>query len=356
MKKKSLILIFLIFPLLFSGCILDNTLDKAGYANKQKIEKEFNQLKKEYDQKLDEQTNRISSTKDSVIQGKDKQIGEAANSFYAADLVFDTIKDPDRKDIITNNYVNEGWTALGNRMPSYEKMQEINQRLKDELDETKTTLEDLRKNHNKALEENKTLADNTVKLEKDLQDEIRKKAELEREYQNQLLAKQTELNEANNRIIAYEKAKADDREAIKEAKTKGSTVLGLLAIACLAGAIFSPVFKEKLGILSGIFGFAAIAIWFIQPWHVAAVAGVLFLGVIGWALVNYNKERKAATSTYRALEEIKTKSKDTWEKDVKPHLDEWSTKYVKKDGKIEKVPDVSITNHIDKRLMEVEDK
>lgn len=354
--------ILCVFLLFLAGCTTTNVADRFGYEKKSNIERRLNEAKEEYEKRLKEQEITISNKKDEIIASKQDQITAASNSFYAADLVFETIVSPVRTDIITNNYVNEGWAALGYQMPTYEKMMEINQRLKDELDEAKTSLEDLKKTNDRIIGENKELADKTSKLNVQLEEEKRRANEIKEEYHEKIQKLNNELNEANAKIISLERKRADDSDAIKAAKTKLSWGAGVLAALCIIGAVFSPLFKEKFGLGAFIFGLAAVGIWYLTPLVVLTFLGAGFALIVGWTLLNHNKttktlskEKETATDIYRAIQRFKESRPEEY-KFLKPILEDANTKYVDKNGAIVKELDAERIQFIDKRLADVGDK
>ena len=342
------ILLFLL-PLL-AGC--GTGLTNLVITKNQK-EKEIAELRVKHEAELKAKVVETEQAKDKVIEVKDKQITAGANAFYAADLTFKTIISPTRTDLITNNYVNEGWTAMGKRNPDADTIAKINERLKNELDETKTSFAQLKVTHDakvienqKLVDESKLWQDKLTKLEKEKNETIASQAKI-------IDLKQTQIIDTSNKIIALEKERADRAADIAATKAKMAMIVGALALACVAGAIWSPVFKEKLGMGAAVLGIIAVGILYIQAWHVMLVGGVLGLGLIGWAAWDHFKEKEAATDVYRAIQSIKTKAKDKYDEFLKPELQQWVTKYDKQ-GRLK--PNSRAENHIDKRLIEVGDK
>ncbi len=356
---KYLFIVLLV--LMSSGCA---TLDgwrtavalKQGYVQKSKLDTELTNLRVQMNKKMDEKVDEISRTKDSIIFDKDIQIRGAADGLYGADSTYRTILKPNRTDLITNNFVTEAWSALDNLMPSYQKMLQINQRLKKELDETQTSMEDLKKDHDRVLTENKVLVDNTKALQDKLTQLQTDIQNIKTEYGTRVDAKQIEIQTKTNDLLRREAARADDAKAIQAMKEKVTMILGSFALAALAGAIWSPVFKSQFGIFAAILGFAAIGVWYITGLMVWVVFGVAILALIGWVVYKHNIEKKAATATYTGLEDIKTKNPELWEKEISPVLVAWQSKYVVKDGIVTTVPDTSISKHINATLMATNQK
>lgn len=323
---------------------------KAGYERKEKVETLITQVKKEYEEKLNAATLQVELKNTNYIDGLLKKLQFASDKLYGADFAFQLDDNKDRTDLVVNNRINEARKVLPS--PSIEQMLEENIRVKDELDETKTSLEQLRKNHEEVISQAGSLNKQVDEKKRALEAAKKERQDLEKEKNSKIASLQDDLNKANNDIIAKEKARSDDFEAIKEAKTKASAVLGGLALLALAGAIWSPIQKDKFAVFSAILGFIAIAIWFIQPWMVGLIAGLAILAILAIILKKYNEEKKAATATYKALSSVKEKDPEVWKDTVSPELTEYHQKYKTENGKIVKVKDESITRLIDERLAE----
>lgn len=200
LRKLTVSISCLLCSVLLSSCLI--TTDAKLQETKGKYEKEIAAAKESFEQKLEQTQNEINAAKNSVISAQDGQMQAAANSFYGQSLVFKSIIAPTRTDLINKNLMEEGWKALGNRVPDYKTMMEMNERIARELDETKTSLADLQKSHEKVMKENGKLTDATqAALDKVAAKELEMKS-LRESYLKEIAALQSKLNEANNAIIA----------------------------------------------------------------------------------------------------------------------------------------------------------
>ncbi len=319
-------------------------------------EKEIAALKSDYEQKLDSRIKEIQAANLALIESLKMQMVGGGNAFYAQQLLFNTIPEPTRTDILFHNYGEEGWIALGHTMPTYEKMLEINERLKNELDATKTSLADLQKNHlavvnanQKLVDGSKALSDKITSLNKDIEN-------LKNDYGAKLTAKGNELQALKDEKLALETARADDAAAIHAAKMKFSLILGAIALAALAGAIWSPVWKDKCAIFSGVCGAAAVAIWYITPFIVGAIFSVIAVALIAWAFYKFHTSNKANDNYVGMLDDMKTSDPALYAQ-VQPFYTAWQTKYVKnKDGTITTVPDKAVLKLVDTKLVDTNKK
>lgn len=354
-------LVCLVCALLLSGCVHTK---QNPFEVKLALEKKIEAMRTEFEEEAKRSEKAISDAKDSIIAAKDAQIVRATDGLYAADQAFRSILEPTRTDLIVNNYVNESWVSLGRLVPSYEQLQIITQRLHDELDENKTSMEALRKRHAATMAENQQLVDTTLAKVAELAALEKTKADLETTQAAALAAKQEELNAANNKRIAEEKARADDSTAIQKAKMKLSMAAGALAAVLLLGAIFSPFYKDKCAVAAAVFGVASVGVWYLTQEIVLGILAVGLLGIVVWTIWDKRKDAKALaneaavnTDNIRAIQRIKEKAPDVYEATVKPELVEAHLKYVEdENGTVTKAPDPERIAFIDKRLAEVGDK
>lgn len=348
---KCLKIFFISTLLLLTSCTSLQTYIAKTTGLQAAKEKEIAALKLDYENKLQENTKEITATLNKIIEAKNGQIKGAVNGLYAANMVFDTIITPTRTDIVTNNYVNESWSALDHQMPDYDTLLLINKRVKDELDETKTSLEDLKKNHNAVMQENQKLVQSVTLAEKKLKDLLAEQEKIKNDFNAALQKKTDELVAINLKNRELQTQIDENNKELKEIKTKFSTVLGIIALACIAAAIWSPVFKEKFGLAGILSGGGSVAIWFIQPWMVGAFIGACLLALVGWAAYKYHISDRANTAFINFVNDKKQQAKDVFDQHFADDLNSWLTKYKKnKDGTVTTVPDQAAINLIQSKL------
>jgi len=367
---KNFIFIFLSVFIL-SGC---ETQESQFLKFKNEKEQEFRKLQNEFNQKLEFQKQELEITNNKIISAQKNQMQAAADSFYGQSVVFKTIKTDkivQRPILILENFSMEGWTALGNLMPSYNAMLKINQRVNDELDEAKTSLVDLQKNHDKILADNAKKSEETIRLTKQVEE---LKAQIEKDkddYNKRLSAAQNALNDANDKLIAVEKKRADQSVADANARhkmfTRISSFCGVAALLCCVMVIWGPVTtRTKFGIMGALAAFAAVGIWYITPLFVGIIFAVGVGLCILWVLYDHHetvkkkdfelkKEKELNTNLILALQNYKETYKADWDK-VAPIIEEQLKKYVEKDGEITTEENQELKLMIDKRLAEFQRK
>lgn len=348
----------LIAAVLVALCLCScRTADLSAYVEKTKVEKEIETLRAEFATKLQESNAAILAQKDAVIAAKNAQIQAVADAFYAQSLVFRAILEPTRTDLILTNLAEEGWLAVDHLLPTYEQMMKINARIARELDVTKTTLVDLKKSHDAVVAENAKLVEAEKQKEAALAALEQAKKDAEATFRQTLDAKQQDLAAKSNEIIAQKNADLASKKARDAQLAKLSWGAGILAVCCLAAALFSPVFKTELGIAAIVLAGAAASLPFVEAWMVLAGFGIIAAGIIVWILYRHHNVDKTNTALINGLNEIEVKAKGQYDTLVAPTIAEFTTKYVKgKDGTVTTVPDGSIVKQINAKLMATDRK
>jgi hypothetical protein len=333
--------------LLFAGCQLtDYTL-----ARRSAIDKEIAAARADttaHLQVLNDQ--QLSLLRQSIAEHEAREQG-AADYLFKGTVTFGTLRAPiSRADMVMGQSIQQ--TAA--QLPAASAAAQVKtlHDLQTELDETKVSTETLRAQYEAQLTQaraegvakDKALTDIATSL-KHVDDERVAVLTKAKDTEAQLSDKRKEVDDAA--IAAKDKALAE-AESVKAIKTKLSAVAGGLGLLFLLGAIYSPVFKDKLGLAAGVLMLAAVAIWYVQGWMVAVAVGLGLVALVGWAAKNHYIESKAATATYQAIQSIKDTAIADYDKVVKPALAVYHTQYLK-DGTT--VPDPSISAHIDSVLM-----
>ena len=186
-------------------------------------------------------------------------------------------------------------------------MRAMNERLAKELDATRTTLNDLAANHAAALAQNQALADQAKIHAVALAAAETARAKLEADFHAQLEAKQATLIDTQNQLVAATKASADESKARQAQLAKLSIGAGVLAALCLAGAIWSPVFKSELGIAAAVLAGAAVTIPFVTGLWVLIGVGVAVAALVAWAAVKYHKEERVSDALSLTVQDLRDK-------------------------------------------------
>ena len=347
MKIKFYIALIMV-PLLTSCSTIQTMIEKSTRAGLVSLENKQKEMEQRYSVEKENAVNEVIVSKDAVIKKQEDQLQSAANSLYGADLAYKAYSNPARLDIIINNRVTEASSVI-KKSPTYEAMKEENLRLVKEMDETKTTLAQLQSEHEKVKKEKENIAkekeDAVVKsnqASKDLEN-INKKHDAEAK------ALAEEIGNKKNEIIAQQDKQKEKDKELAHIKTKISTICGIISLLCLAGAVYSPVFKSKFALMAGIVGLCSIGIWFVEPWMVAVGFGVILIGILGFFAWEYHVADKTADNLVNHIQDIKENPDipDDVKSIIKQSLKEWNSKYT--GSKISKADD-AVEKYIESKL------
>lgn len=338
--------LILICALLFSSCShLDYTITKRSAIDAQIVA-----ARTETQAKLDALTKQQVALLNARVDQLLATLQLSSNYLYKGSATYLTLRVPTRAEFIMGQSIAQ--TSLQLPAPSAATQVEVNQQLRTELDETKTTMEQLKAQYDKELNDAKTVATTSQAKATEITNALTKvdadrlAAVTEGKQKGEAL--EDARNKAADKELADKDAELKRAESDKAMKTKVSSVLGLLALACLAGAIWSPVFKEKLGLGTAILGFASVAVWYIQPWMIAAVAGVGILALVVWAVQHHYIESRTLTNVTHAIQSVKDTAKADYDKVLAPALSSWNVLYDKATGEV--VKDVAAIKRIDDKL------
>jgi len=311
--------------------------------------KEIATLRADFDAKLAANAAALNEAHAKQVAALQAQIRGGSNSFYAIDQVYRVIPTPVRTDILWHNYALEGWASLGSLTPDYETMKAINDRLAKELDATKTSLADLQKTHQATVEQNQKVSDAAVAAAAVIAKLETERNQLNEQYRKQLDSLQAQLNELTQQKAALEKQRSDEAAARHAALAKLSWGAGIIAVLCIAGAIYSPVGKTELGWGAVVFGGAAVAIPFIEGWMILAAVGIAAAVLVARNLMQHHATDKTVVALTGYLHEKGQLAE--------ADLQAWLTRYAKNaDGTITTVPDKAVQAVIDQKLIATDRK
>jgi len=133
-------------------------------------------------------------------------------------------------------------------------MEKINERMKRELDEKTDFLEQLMETNKQEISKNQKLSDKAKASDAETTRLLVEIDKIKTDYSKQLDDKQTSLIQLQREKEALLIEKANDAAATRATKLKIISSLGLFALACVAGAVYSPIGKEKFAIMAAILG------------------------------------------------------------------------------------------------------
>lgn len=340
--------LFMLFLALFlSGC---KTIE-TPYVKKTTLEAKISEMKIEGDKAIKKAVEDVVVTKNAEISAIKTNSELASDWIYGARLGLDLFEPKNRLWNITSNRLDTGAGYLP--PPSREALVEQVKTLKEELDETKVSNDDLNSRYNKAKEEAAIAIKNQQEKTIQAENAVKKLAEVELETERKISLVKDELISAQNIIQANSDEQKKQDEWRRAQIRNIMLVCGGLGLAALAGAIFVPVMKREFGLLAAILGGITVSLPFLTPFYMAIVFATGFIIVLGIIARKFFISRKSEKAVYRAIQEMKTQNPEEYKTLLAPKLEDWTGKY-DKNGKV--IQDPAIVKHIDNILLETEAK
>jgi hypothetical protein len=343
--KNKLVIIFL--ALLFSGC----KTTESPFIKRSTLETKITELGVEKEKAIKDAVQNVIQTKNAEIQSVRINFQNSADWIYGTRIALDLFEPKARLWDVTSNRLDTA--ASYAPPPSREALIEQMKTLKEELDETRVSNDELNNRYNKAREDAAIAVQIQEKKTVEAQNAVQKLTETELEWEKRVNAVQSELIDVQKLI----QANSDEKKAQDEWRRKQIRwimgVTGVLSLVALAGTIFIPVMKKELGTLAGILGATTILLPFVTPLYAAIALGTVFAGVLGIVSYKFLLSDKANKAVIRAVQEHKEEDPEGFKTTLAPKLENWTGKY-DKDGNV--VEDKTLKNYIDKVLIETESK
>jgi len=349
--------LLLILTLALSGCQF--IPQHLGYFPQTQMEKQLADLKARQDAELNKA---IVDLRDKDTAYLNKILGNfqsTADWLYGGRLGVELVTPKDRL-----------WTVIDHRLetaatyappPSREALETMNKTLKEELDTSKVSNEELNKRYQlkedeaKAAVKDQELKAQEVAAQKKVIDDMKDA------HAKELTVKQDEaIREANKQTADAIKANDDKHTAAQEKnKHQIMVVCGAVSLIALLVAIFSPVYKREAGIFAAITGGVALLVPFLEPIHLNILYGcglayIAFL-VIKKQIVSEKARalaEKTSSNLINSVQDLKETKPDAF-KELQPILADRNTVYV--DGN-KTAPDKEVTDHIDSVLRDYDRK
>ncbi len=343
--RYPILLIVLSLAMALSGCQL-----LGGYtiAKRATIDAQIDKARAEAAAKLDGLKTQEVAVLNGAIATHQAREQAAADHLFKGLATFGTLK-PDqigRPTLLMGQSMQLTATQLPSATPAAQAAAFV--ALQTELDETKTTTAQLVAKHEAELAGERAKGEAAAKALVDATSTLKRISD----------EKVTVLTEAQTKEVALQKAKdklqdeatakaqrsAEDAKRSEHLKLWLMAGLGFLALAAGAAAVFVPVptVKRYGTIVAIVAGGFALAVPFIQPFHIliALLCVCVPVGLrVAWV---YKQEHQDATDTYRALQEVKDKVPEVFKETLKPVLEQWHSPEASKrvDDRLKAVGDV----------------
>jgi hypothetical protein len=333
MKK----LLFISCLLILSGCNYIAT--RGGYQKVESARAEIEKVKNESIAAIDRKEAEITKKLTEVISNQQVQMQKSANSLFAASLVRPFFPEETRPLILVFNRIDEAKSALGVG-PTLEAMKVEQERLVVELDEKKTSLADLKKQHEKIIKDNEDLVEITKLSEEQVELLKEQKKKIEEIANKKIITKQAELSLLQDKFLDSETINKEQLAYIEKNKRLAMSVLGILSVAGLFIGLYLPLFKKQAFTFSAICGAGSIAIIFITPIYFAIVFTIAILFGLFFIFKKVGIVSQSAANSINTLHEFEEKHPKEYAL-LHPIKEEYNKKY----AGISKVEDHAVLNY-----------
>ena len=361
---KAMVLLFAIIMML-TGCqsyvaMTQKDLEDK-YVKKAQAEAQLRDAKTKFDKDLIEVEERISKAKDAVIFSQNNQMQSAANSLYSINQSYAAFPKVGAFEY-SKRETGLGIAALG-KGPTLEAVLNGAKSLKEHIDayesNNKDEIKRLQEENMKLLGERTALVKTTEDAKKTVQEIQKEKEDIKVDATKQITVAQKKVDDAKDEALAASAAataaeikRRESAEKLEKTKREIMIWCGIGAAIAMAGAVYSPVGKGGLAVISFVLAFVAVAIMYIQPWMVLTVGLVGAAAAIGFVLYKHNIAETSNDNMVNAIQDLKETSGETYGQ-VKKSLQEWNTKYkTNKSGEVVEVADKTIEKYIDQKLAE----
>ncbi len=332
---------------LFAGCA---TLGDYTLAKRSAIDAQIATARAETETKLKGLTDQQVTLLRDKVGALESREQASADYLFKGLATSNTLKTPTRPELVMGQSIQQTATQLPPATPAAQA--KAFQDLKTELDETRISTDALRAQYETEL--GKARAEGAVK-DGAVKDLTAKLVQVDQERVTVLTkARDTEVALGDKRkalddaALAAKTKEADDAKSVQAIKLKMSSITGILTLLCIAGAIWSPVFKQQLGLGAVVFGIVSAAIWYVTGPMVVIAVAIAVLGLVLWAVKNHYIASKTLSNVVHAVQEVKTTARADYDRVLAPALASWQTSYDKAGNP---VPDQAAIAHVDSVLM-----
>ena len=324
--------------LFLTGCNL--LPDNLTFVSKRHWEQEKTALIKEYDEKTKKTVTEIET------KVKEKETAQAANLQKASGLAYGILQiselKPAEQRTRPDTLLNFKSKELVTRLPNLttEELLRVNEELKKELDDKNTTLQDLQKKYDVALQQAKADKETIEKIQNEI---ITKKKELDNinaDKATALLA----LADAKAEKDSIEKAKLEERLKHEQEKAELIKYLIKIFVGIGVGAAIGAYATRSLVLALASMGAFGLSIFIatLPMWAIitaAVVIGLFIIAGILYKLYLTHKselvEKELADRLVGSIEETKNKiGSDKFKAELGPVIEDWIKDMPELKGKI----------------------
>jgi hypothetical protein len=279
------------------GCssLVDKGLGKIGYQAIDKANQQIEQVKQDAKNQIDVNNKKIQDEEKSISDAANAKDQSASNYLFNAEFAITTLPEPlNRTDLVIDTNLKSAAAYLP--PPTAISIQNALVEVKKELNETITSNADLAKK----LQDAQTQAQILSAQQKNAQDTIdalkTSNTQIVNSTSDKVSIIQAQKDAATKSALSKEQQAVDDAKDADKLKEKIMWITGLLSIVCIAGSIWSPVFKTEFIEGATLFGFLTLAIPYVTGLILGITGGVIFIVI----LIKIGLQHNTAVTTIAA--------------------------------------------------------
>lgn len=280
MKNKIKIFGIIVLCLLSSSCnsLSNKAFSKLGYEKIDQANQQIDNVKKDAAAQISANTDKIRDEEKQIANISFQKDQLSANALFGAEVDFSLISNPDRPEVVINTNVQIAASFLP--PPTNTAIQTALVNARKEFDLKQTTDADLTKKLQDAQNQAQVLvaqqknAQDTITALKVTNDQILNNAD------DKINTIQASKDTTEKNLLSSQQQTIANAQDVEKLKEKIMWATGILALLCIAAAIWVPVFKTESIEGAVLMGFITVSIPYIQGWMIGAAGGVILLAIL----------------------------------------------------------------------------
>lgn len=281
MNKYLRIAIVCSLCLVMIGCssFTDKALSKVGYETIDSANAKIEQVQQDAKSQIDANNKKIADEEKEISDSKDAQAQNASNDLFKAEFAISTLPEPlNRADLVVDTNLKSAAAFLP--PPTADSIQNTLVEVKTELNEQLTSNADLAKKLQDAQTQAQILTANQKNAQATIDSLTLSNTQIVKTTDTQVNDLQHQKDTATKSALSKEQDAINNAQDAEKLKEKIMWVTGLLALACIAGSIWSPVFKTEMVEGAALFGFLTLAIPYITGTILGITGGVILIIIL----------------------------------------------------------------------------
>lgn len=297
MKKYLKIAIISSLCLLVFGCqsVSNKAFSKLGYEKIDQANQQIEAVKADAANQIAANNVKIETEKNDISTIDSDKAQSASNYLFNAEFALTTLPTPlNRTDLVVDTNIKSAAAFLP--PPTTDAIQNALTEVKKELDIQLTTNADLAARLQSAQTQAQILNAQTQSAQTAIDALKIANTNIVNTTNDKVNSIQAAKDATTKNLLSTQQQALDNAKDVEAMKLKIMWITGIIALACIAGSIWSPIFKTQLIEGAALFGFITLCIPYITP-LILGIAGSIILILI---LITIGLQHKTAVNTIAA--------------------------------------------------------